>query len=195
MRVHLQSDVQPVWGLIARSTTLVSNSIRPIGKKVLESGAATQGIADGSGQLDLPNRRGSSRSSMANNLARMAPWPLTTALVKGEPSGACWSKNLRRARPAPGQGHGIIANTPPTTARSDRVVLALTVQRGALAVLLLEPAGLPTSSLLPRNIRVIFLPSRSPDLNPVENVWRCTRQNWLSNRVFDTYDSIINGKA
>ena len=33
--------------------------------------------------------------------------------------------------------------------------------------------------------------SRAPELNPVENVWQFLRQNWLSNRVFDTYDAII----
>ncbi len=38
----------------------------------------------------------------------------------------------------------------------------------------------------------IFLPSRAPELNPVENVWQYLRANWLSNRVFDTYDDIID---
>ena len=42
------------------------------------------------------------------------------------------------------------------------------------------------------NISLIFLPSRSPELNPVENIWQYLRANWLSNRVFDTYDDIIN---
>jgi transposase len=38
---------------------------------------------------------------------------------------------------------------------------------------------------------LIFLPSRAPELNPVENVWQYLRQNWLSNRVFDTYEAIV----
>lgn len=42
------------------------------------------------------------------------------------------------------------------------------------------------------NITPIFLPSRAPELNPVENVWQNMRQNWLSNRVFDSYDDIID---
>jgi len=33
------------------------------------------------------------------------------------------------------------------------------------------------------------LPSRAPELNPVENVWQYLRQNWLSNRVFENYDA------
>ena len=32
---------------------------------------------------------------------------------------------------------------------------------------------------------MILLPSRAPELNPVENIWQYLRQNWLSNRVFD----------
>jgi hypothetical protein len=29
-------------------------------------------------------------------------------------------------------------------------------------------------------------------LNPVENVWQFLRQKLLSNRVFDTYDAIVD---
>ena len=35
------------------------------------------------------------------------------------------------------------------------------------------------------------MPSRAPELNPVENVWEFLRSNWLSNLVFDTYHEII----
>src|SRR4028119_1720385 len=68
------------------------------------------------------------------------------------------------------------------------------VRRGAHAVLLLDRAGWHTSRRLavPKNIPLVFLPSRAPELNPVENVWQYLRQNWLSNRVFDTYEDIID---
>jgi hypothetical protein len=36
------------------------------------------------------------------------------------------------------------------------------------------------------------LPSRSPELNPVENVWQYLRQNWLSNSVFEDYQAILD---
>lgn len=39
----------------------------------------------------------------------------------------------------------------------------------------------------------LTLPSRAPELNPVENVWQYLRANWLSNRVFETYEEIIDG--
>ena len=45
---------------------------------------------------------------------------------------------------------------------------------------------------MPKNISLIFLPSRSPELNPVENIWQYLRANRLSNRVSDTYDDIID---
>jgi transposase len=61
------------------------------------------------------------------------------------------------------------------------------VAPGAHAVLLLDRAGWHTTSKLdaPDNITPIFLPSRAPELNPVENVWQYLRQNWLSNTVFE----------
>jgi len=61
-------------------------------------------------------------------------------------------------------------------------------------VLLLDRAGWHTTRRLnvPRNITLIFLPSRSPELNPVEQIWQYIRANWLSNRVFETYDEIID---
>ena len=61
-------------------------------------------------------------------------------------------------------------------------------------MLLLDRAGWHTTSKLdvPDNITPIFLPSRAPELNPVENVWQYLRQNWLSNTVFENYDAIID---
>ena len=45
---------------------------------------------------------------------------------------------------------------------------------------------------VPENITIILLPSCSPELNLVENIWQYLRQNWLSNRVFETYDAILD---
>ena len=68
------------------------------------------------------------------------------------------------------------------------------VADGAHAVLLLDRAGGHITGKLdvPENITPIFLPSRAPELNPVENVWQYLRQNWLSNTVFENYDAIID---
>ena len=67
------------------------------------------------------------------------------------------------------------------------------VAHGAHAVLLLDRAGWhkTTSLAIPTNITLVFLPSRAPELNPVENIWQYMRGNWLSNRVFETCDDIL----
>ena len=71
--------------------------------------------------------------------------------------------------------------------------ISRTVACGAHAVLLLDRAGWHTTVNLkvPKNMTLIFLPSRAPELNPVENVWQYLRQTWLSNRVFESYEAII----
>ena len=68
------------------------------------------------------------------------------------------------------------------------------VAKGAHAVVLLDRAGWHITSKLdmPENITPIFLPSRAPELNPVENVWQYLRQNWISNTVFENYDAIVD---
>ena len=68
------------------------------------------------------------------------------------------------------------------------------VTAGAHAVVLMDRAGWhKTEKLkLPKNLTIILLPSRSPELNPVENIWQYLRQNWLSNSVFRDYDAILD---
>jgi transposase len=68
------------------------------------------------------------------------------------------------------------------------------VEPGAHAVLMLDQAGWHTSRKLdvPGNITLLPLPPKCPELNPVENVWQFMRQNWLSNRVFGSYDQIVD---
>jgi hypothetical protein len=72
--------------------------------------------------------------------------------------------------------------------------IARHVAKDAHAVLLMDRAGWHTTAHLrwPKNITPILLPSRAPELNPVENIWQFLRANYLSNRVFETYDNIID---
>ena len=71
------------------------------------------------------------------------------------------------------------------------------VAPGAHAVVLLDQAGWHTTAKLdiPENISLMPLPARSPELNPAENVWQYLRQNWLSNRVFDSYEAILEASC
>jgi transposase len=68
------------------------------------------------------------------------------------------------------------------------------IAKGAHAIVLLDRAGWQTTGKLqmPANITLILLPSRAPELNPVGNIWQHMRANRLSNRVFNTYDAIID---
>lgn len=69
------------------------------------------------------------------------------------------------------------------------------VAPGALAVLTVDGAGwhkLGGGLQVPDNISLLTLPPYSPELNPVENIWQFLRQNFLSNRVFATYDGIVD---
>ena len=68
------------------------------------------------------------------------------------------------------------------------------VAAGSHAVLLMDRAGWHTTGelKLPDNITLLFLPPRSPELNPAENIWQYLRQTYLSNRVFDSYEDIID---
>jgi len=96
--------------------------------------------------------------------------------------------------PAHGKGAALMlpwANTEAMQMHLDEI--SRHVARKAHAVILMDRAGWHTTGNLkvPKNITIILLPSRSPELNPVENIWQYMRQNWLSNRVFETYEAIL----
>ena len=66
---------------------------------------------------------------------------------------------------------------------------------GAHAVLVLDGAGWHQSGgrlQLPGNISLLPLPPYCPELNPIENVWEFLRGNQLSNRIYDTYEAILD---
>ena len=71
--------------------------------------------------------------------------------------------------------------------------ISCNVTAKAHAVVLMDRAGWHRADKLkvPKNLTIILLPARSPELNPVENIWQYLRQNWLSNRVFEDYEEIL----
>jgi len=68
------------------------------------------------------------------------------------------------------------------------------VTEGAHAVLVLDQAGWHTSPKLrvPDNISLLPLPPYAPELNPVEQVWAYLRANFLSHRVWNSYEVIVD---
>lgn len=71
--------------------------------------------------------------------------------------------------------------------------IASQVAPGAHAVFMMNQAERHTTNKLavPANITILPLRPQSLELNPVGNIWQFIRDNWLSNRVFESYDQII----
>lgn len=45
---------------------------------------------------------------------------------------------------------------------------------------------------LPDNIRLLFLPPYSSELNPQEHLWDELREKYFHNRIFDSIDALEN---
>ena len=68
---------------------------------------------------------------------------------------------------------------------------------GRHAVLVCDQAGWHKTAKLkiPSNISLLFLPPYSPELNPIEQLWRQLKHKYLANRCFDDYLDIMNSVA
>jgi transposase len=65
------------------------------------------------------------------------------------------------------------------------------------AILIMDQAGWHKSRglQLPENITALLPPPYSPELNPVERLWASLRGHYLSNRVFDNYQHLLDAGA
>ncbi len=72
--------------------------------------------------------------------------------------------------------------------------IASKVTPGAHAIVLLDQAGWHGAKALKvsSNLSLMPLPPRAPELNGQENIWQFMRQNWLSNRVFQSFNDIVD---
>ena len=64
---------------------------------------------------------------------------------------------------------------------------------GDLILLCLDRASWHTSGLLviPANIRLFHIPPRTPEMNPIEIVWREIRKIGFKNKCFDSLESVV----
>ena len=71
---------------------------------------------------------------------------------------------------------------------------AASLPKGVHVALLLDGAGWHTAGdiAVPSNISFVYLPPYSPSLNPAERVWLYLRERYLSLRLFDDLDDIID---
>ncbi len=72
--------------------------------------------------------------------------------------------------------------------------IATEVAPGAIAALLVDQAGWHMSKhlIVPPDIVIVPLPPKCPELNAQENIWQFMRESWLSNRVFKSYNDILD---
>ena len=63
---------------------------------------------------------------------------------------------------------------------------------GKAAIMVLDGAGWHRSSTLvvPNNIRLVFLPPYSPELNPVEKLWEYIKSHTIKNKIHTCIDKL-----
>ncbi len=68
---------------------------------------------------------------------------------------------------------------------------------GRFAVVVMDQAGWHTKEDLYDlpNVVPLFLPPSSPELNPMEQVWKWLKDHFLSNRTFEGYEDIENSSC
>ena len=106
-----------------------------------------------------------------------------------------WAYIFGAVCPARGCGAALVLPHVNTEAMNLHLAeISRVVEPGSHAVVVLDGAGWHQSGgklNLPDNVSLLHLPPYSPELNPVENVWQYLRQNYLSHRVLDNYDAIV----
>jgi transposase len=110
-----------------------------------------------------------------------------------------WAYLFGAVCPARGVGAGLVLP------RADAAMMSLhlaeigaQVAPGAHAVAVMDGAGWHQTEgglHIPPNVTPLRLPPYAPELNPVENVWAFLRSNKLANRVFETYDAVLDACA
>ena len=100
----------------------------------------------------------------------------------------------------PATGHSVALQAPwVDTSMMSTFLSMVSEELGAKdhAVLIMDQAGWHKAKALklPKNITILYLPPYSPELNPVENLWGYLRSHYLSNRVFDDYQHLLDAGA
>jgi hypothetical protein len=107
-----------------------------------------------------------------------------------------WAYVFGAVCPARGVGAGIVMPSVNLEAMREHLrEISRNVAPGAHCVMQVDGAGWHRPSerlIVPSNITLLTLPPYSPELNPVENVWQYLRSNWLSHRVWESYDEIVD---
>lgn len=96
--------------------------------------------------------------------------------------------------PAQGKGAAIVMPWCNTHAMQQHLEeISRNVAPDAHAIVLCDQAGWHMTEKLkmPKNITLLPLPPRCPELNAQENIWQFIRNNWLNDRIFKSYDDVV----
>jgi transposase len=106
-----------------------------------------------------------------------------------------WCYLYAAVEPATGASAALIApNVDTGTMNQFLKILDVERKPDEHIVLIMDGAGWHKSKAieLPAGITVLLLPSYSPELNPVENLWHYLRSHYLSNRAYQNYDELFD---
>lgn len=100
----------------------------------------------------------------------------------------------------PGAGNAFALILPEVSANAMQVYLdkfAETIGPEEHVLLVLDQAGWHGAKALraPTNMTLEPLPPRSPELNPAERVWLFLKEKFLSHRLLDDYEAIVDAAA
>lgn len=116
--------------------------------------------------------------------------------VRGPSSVHGWSAGYLYAFSAVSPHDGVIDSLvlPWVNAHTMSLFLAEVAQRHAqeFVLVVMDRAGwhLATKLSVPANVRLIFLPPYSPELNPAEHLWKSLRQDCFANRTLSSLDAV-----
>ena len=83
---------------------------------------------------------------------------------------------------------------PWVSAQMMSLFLAEVAQRHAeeFVLMVMDQAGwhLAGDLVVPKNMRLLFLPAYSPELNPAEHLWEALREECFANHVFTDLDAV-----
>ena len=115
------------------------------------------------------------------------------------PPGRCdrrfeWAYIFTAVEPATGADVALVL--PQATATTMNLFLAefaAGLPEDVHAVMVLDRAGWHGARALavPSNVTLVPLPPYSPELNPVERVWLYLRERYLSHRMLDDYEAVL----
>ncbi len=85
---------------------------------------------------------------------------------------------------------------PFVNAETMSMFLALVASRHSedFIVMVMDRAGWHIAEALqvPANMRIVFLPPYSPELNPAEHIWKALREGWFVNTVFRNMRAVVD---